>query len=88
MFSVVVQTGPELPVAFKLVFSLIPLLIAAFALVMAAFPHRLTRWQMRGPDGTTQIEPSRTRVLMIRVGGVVVAAIALGMAFGTFVILP
>jgi len=48
----------------------------------------MTRWRMRGPDGTTQIEPGRTRVLMIRVGGVVVAVVALGMAFGTAVVLP
>lgn len=88
MSSVVAQAGPELPAAFQLIFLLVPLLIAVFALVMAAFPRRMTRWQMRGPDGTTQIEPSRTRILVIRAGGVVVAAIALGMAFGTFVILP
>jgi hypothetical protein len=88
MPSVVAQVGPELPAAFKLVFVLIPLLVAVFALVMAAFPRRMTRWQTRGPDGTTQIEPSQTRILTIRAGGVVVAAIALGIAFGTFVILP
>jgi hypothetical protein len=66
MSSVVAQAGPELPVAFQLVFLLVPLLIAVFALVMAAFPHRMTRWQMRGPDGTTQVEPGRTRILVIR----------------------
>jgi len=88
MPSMAAQVGPELPVAFRLVFLLIPVLIAAFALLMAAFPRRMTRWRMRGPDGTTQIEPGRTRVLMIRVGGVVVAVVALGMAFGTAVVLP
>ncbi|WP_410766208.1 hypothetical protein [Haloferax sp. DFSO60] len=87
MLSAVTQVGPELPAAFQLVVLPIPLLIAVFALVMAVFPRRMTQWQMRGPDGTTQIEPSQTRILVIRVGGVVVAAIALGMAFMTSMIL-
>ena len=73
---------------FQLVFQLIALLIAVSALAMAAFPRQMTRWQMRGPDGTTQIEPSRMRLLMTRLMGVFVAAIALLMAFGSRVILP
>lgn len=73
---------------FQLVFQLIALVIAVFALAMAAFPRRMTRWQMRGPDGTAQIEPGRTRLLMMRFMGVFVAAIALLMAFGSRVILP
>ena len=68
---------------FALIFSIIPLVIAMFALAMAAFPRRMTRWQARGPDGTTQIEPSRTRLLVMRVMGIVVAGLALLMAFGT-----
>ena len=43
----------------------------------------MTRWQMRGPDGTTQLEPGRTRILVMRVTGIVVAGLALLMAFGT-----
>lgn len=88
MLPVAAQAGPELPAPFRLVFVAIPLFIAVFALVMAAFPRRMTRWQMRGPDGTAQTEPSQTRVLMIRIAGAVVAVIALGMAFGASVILP
>ena len=41
---------------FQLGFQLIALLVAVFSLSMAAFPRRMTRWQMRGPDGTTRIE--------------------------------
>ena len=68
---------------FTLISSIIPLVVAMFALAMAAFPRRMTRWQARGPDGTTQIEPGRTRLLVMRVMGVVVAGLALLMAFGT-----
>ncbi|WP_135820125.1 hypothetical protein [Halostella litorea] len=73
---------------FKSAFQLIALLVAVFALAMAAYPRQLTRWQMHGPNGTTQIEPSRMRLLMTRVMGVVVAGIALLMAVGSGVILP
>lgn len=72
---------------FQLVFQAIALLIVVFALAMAAFPRRMTRWRMRG-DGTTRIEPSRMRLLATRLMGVFVAAIALLMAFGSRVILP
>jgi hypothetical protein len=68
---------------FALVSSVVPLVVAAFALAMAAFPRKMTRWQMRGPDGTTQLEPGRTRILVMRVMGIVVAGLALLMAFGT-----
>ncbi len=80
-----VPTGVQL---FQLVFQLIALLVAVGALAMAAFPRQLTQWQMRGPDGTTQIEPSRMRLLMMRVMGLFVAAIALLMAFGSRMIFP
>lgn len=73
---------------FELLFQLIALLVAVVALAMAAFPRRMTRWQMRGPDDTTRVEPSRTRLLMMRVMGVFVAAIAFLMAFGSRLILP
>jgi hypothetical protein len=43
---------------------------------------------MRGPDGNTEINPSRMRLLMTRIMGVFVAGIALIMAFGSRVILP
>jgi len=66
----------------------VPLLVAAGALTIAAFPRRMTRWQTRGPGGTTQVEPSRMRLLMMRVVGVVVAALALLMAYATVAILP
>jgi hypothetical protein len=69
------------------IFQLVALLIAVFALAMAAFPRQMSRWQMRGPDSTTQIEPGRMRLLMMRLMGVVVAAIALLMAFGNPAIL-
>jgi len=88
MSSVVAQAGPALPAPFRLVFLLVPLLVAGLALVVAAFPRRMTRWQLRGPDGATHVESSRTHILVIRVGGVVVAAIALGMALGAHAILP
>jgi hypothetical protein len=73
---------------FQLGFQLIALLVAVFSLSMAAFPRRMTRWQMRGPDGTTRIEPSQMRLLMTRLMGVFVAAIALVMLVGSRVILP
>jgi len=73
---------------FQLVFQLIALLVAVFALGMAVFPRQMTRWQMRGPDGTTRIEPGRMRLLAMRLMGIFVAAIALLMAFGSRVILP
>ncbi|MFC5133176.1 MULTISPECIES: hypothetical protein [Haloferacaceae] len=73
---------------FQLVFQLIALFIVVFALAMAAFPRRMTRWRTRGPDGTTRIEPSRMRPLVTRLMGVFVAAVALLMAFGSRVILP
>lgn len=77
------------PAPLRLFFVAVPLLVAAGALAMAAFPRRMTRWQMRGPDGTTQqIEPSGTRLLMMRVMGVVVAGLALLMMFASFRILP
>ncbi len=55
---------------------------------MAAFPRRLTGWRAHGLDGTTRIEPNETRILMMRVAGVVVAAVALVTGFGAFTILP
>ena len=76
------------PAPFRLFFVAVPLLVAAGALAMAAFPRRMTRWQMRGPDGTMQVEPSGTRLLMMRVMGVVVAGLALLMIAATFAILP
>lgn len=66
-----------------LLFQLVALLIAMFALAMAAFPRQLSRWQMRGPAGNTRIEPGRARLLMMRLMGVVVAVVALLMAFGS-----
>ena len=77
-----------IPAPFKLVPILVPLLVVVFALVMAAFPRKMTRWQRRGPDGTTQIEPSGMRLLMMRFMGIVVAALALLVAFGAYTILP
>ena len=77
------------PAPFRLLFVAVPLLVAAGALAMAAFPRKMTSWQTRSPDGSTQrIEPSDTRILMMRVMGVVVAGIALLMAFGTFAFIP
>lgn len=77
-----------IPAPFRLLPILVPLLVAVFALVMAAFPRRMTQWQMRGPAGTTQVEPSRMRLLMMRIMGVVVAGFALLMAFGASTIPP
>jgi hypothetical protein len=77
-----------IPAPFRLLPVLVPLLVAVFALVMAAFPRRMTRWQMRGPDGTTQIEPGRMRLVVMRIMGLVVAAFALFMAFGASTIPP
>jgi hypothetical protein len=76
------------PAPFRLFFVAVPLLVTAGAPAMAAFPRRMTRWQMTGPDGTTQVEPSGTRLLMMRVMGVVVAGLALLMVVATFSILP
>ena len=73
---------------FQLVFQLIALFIAVFALAVAAFPRKMTQWQMQSPDGTTDIQPSQMRLLMIRLMSVFLAAIALLMAFGSRVILP
>lgn len=64
------------------IFQLVALLIGVFALAMAAFPRQMSRWQMRDPEGTTQIEPSRMRLRMMRLLALVVATIALLMAFG------
>lgn len=66
-----------------LLFQLVALLIAIGALAMAAFPRQLSRWQMRGPAGDARIEPGTARLLMMRVMGVVVAVLALLMAFGS-----
>lgn len=73
---------------FHVVFQLIAIFIGVFALAMAAFPRRMTRWQMRSSGGTTEIEPSRMRPLMTRIVGLFIAAIALFMAFGSRVIPP
>ena len=78
-----------LPAPFRLFFVAVPLLVAAGALAMAAFPRTMTAWQTRSPDGSTQrIEPSDTRILMMRVMGVVVAALALLMVFANFAFIP
>lgn len=66
-----------------LMFQLVALLIAIFALAMAAFPRQLSRWQMRGPTGNARIEPGKARLLLMRLMGVVVAIVALLMAFGS-----
>ncbi|WP_200531897.1 hypothetical protein [Halorubrum sp. LN27] len=77
------------PAPFRLFFVAVPLLVAAGALAMAAFPRRMTSWQTRSPDGSTQtIEPSGTRILMMRVMGVVVAGLALLALFASSAILP
>ena len=76
------------PAPFRLFFVAVPLLVAVGALAMAAFPRRMTSWQARGPDGTTQIEPGETRILLMRVMGVIVAGLALLMMYATFSILP
>ena len=77
-----------IPAPFQLIPLLVPVLVAVVALAMAAFPRKMTRWQMRGPDGTTQIEPGGTRILMMRIMGLVVAALALLVAFGASRIPP
>ncbi|RYJ14065.1 hypothetical protein ELS19_08840 [Halogeometricum borinquense] len=64
------------------IFRLVPALIALMAAAMALFPKRLSRWQMHGPDGTTTVEPSGARLLMMRIVGAVIAIIGLLMAFG------
>ncbi|WP_267642192.1 hypothetical protein [Haloarchaeobius amylolyticus] len=64
------------------IFQFVALLIAVLSLATAAFPRQMSRWQMRGPAGTTQIEPGEGRLLVMRLMGVVVAVIALLMAFG------
>ena len=77
------------PASFQLFFVAVPLLVAAGALAMAAFPRKMSSWQTRSPDGSTQrIEPSDTRILMMRVMGVVVAVLAVLMAFGPFALFP
>ncbi|WP_424015877.1 hypothetical protein ACOZ35_08135 [Halorubrum xinjiangense] len=77
------------PAPFRLFFVAVPLLVAAGALAMAAFPRKMTSWQTRSPDGSTQrIEPSDTRILMMRVMGVVVAALALFMLYSVFTVIP
>jgi len=77
------------PAPLRLFFVAVPLLVAAGALAMAAFPRRMTQWQTCGPDGATRrIEPSGTRLLIMRVMGVVVAGLALVMLFASFSILP
>ncbi|CDK40469.1 hypothetical protein DM2_391 [Halorubrum sp. DM2] len=77
------------PAPFRLFFAVVPLLVAGGALAMAAFPRRLTRWNLRSADGSTEtIEPSDTRILLMRVMGVVVAGLALFMLYTSFRILP
>lgn len=76
------------PAPFRLFFVVVPLLVAAGALAIAAFPRQMTSWQASGPDGTTQVEPSGTRLLMMRVMGVVVAGLALLMLVASLTILP
>jgi hypothetical protein len=61
------------------IFQVFPLLIAALALATAIFPKKMSSWRMRGPQGDTRIEPSEGRLLMMRVMGLVVAAIAIFM---------
>ena len=78
-----------LPAPFRLFFVAVPLLVATGALAMAAFPRKLTAWQTRSPDGSTQrIEPSDTRILAMRAMGVVVAALALLMVVANFAFIP
>ncbi|WP_144796774.1 hypothetical protein [Halorubrum depositum] len=76
------------PAPFRLFFVAVPLLVAAGALAMAAFPRRLTSWQASGPDGRTRIEPSETRILLMRVMGVVVAGLAILMVVANFAFIP
>jgi len=65
------------------IFQVVALLVAVVALATAAFPRQMSQWQMGGPDGTTTIEPNRIRLLVMRLMGFVVAAIAPLMGFGT-----
>jgi hypothetical protein len=81
------QDGSGMPVAFRMLFLVVPLFVAALGLAIAAFPHRLARWRVSGADGTATVEPSGTLLLVVRVGGTVVAAVALLMAVGTFTML-
>jgi hypothetical protein len=76
------------PAPFRLFFVAVPLLVAAGALAMAAFPRQMMSWQAHGPEGTTRIEPSDTRILLMRVAGVVVAGLALFMLYGAFTVIP
>ena len=76
------------PAPFRLFFVAVPLLVAAGALAMAAFPRQMMSWQAHGPEGTTRIEPSDTRILLMRIMGVVVAGLALLMLFANRAILP
>lgn len=77
-----------LPAPFRLFFVAVPLLVAGGSLAMAAFPRRMTSWQTRGPEGTTRIEPSETRILLMRIVGVVVAGLALLMVVANFAFIP
>jgi hypothetical protein len=72
------QRPPDMP---PLIFQLMAVLIAVMALAMAAFLRRMSSWRMRGPGGG-RIEPTGMRLVLMRVMGVVVAGIALLMAFG------
>ncbi|ELZ39875.1 hypothetical protein [Halorubrum tebenquichense] len=77
------------PAPFRLFFAAVPLLVAAGALAMAAFPRRMARWNLRSADGSTQtLEPSDTRIILMRVMGVVVAGLALFMLYASFTIFP
>jgi len=64
-----------------LIFQLVAVLIAVLSLATAVFPRQMSSWRMRAPGGG-RIEPTGMRLLMMRVMGVFVAAIALLMAFG------
>ncbi|OYR55872.1 hypothetical protein [Halorubrum halodurans] len=78
-----------LPAPFRLFFVAVPLLVAAGALAMAAFPRRMTAWRTRSPDGSTRrVEPSDARILLMRVMGVVVAGLALLMVVANFAFIP
>ena len=76
------------PAPFRLFFVAVPLLVAAGALAMAAFPRQMMSWQAHGPEGTTRIEPSDTRILLMRIMGVVVAGLALLMVVANFAFIP
>ena len=54
-----------------------------FAVLTAAFPGQMTRWQVHGSNDTAQIEPSRIQLIMTRLMGVLAAAIAVFMLFGS-----